>query len=172
MKKILLLVLFLGAAAYAFAADDITQIPSCKYCGMHRDAYNFSRMYIQYQDGKAEGFCSIHCAAVDLAINIDRTPSNLLVGDYGTRQLIDAENAFWVVGGSKPGVMTKRAKWAFAAQDDADRFIKEFGGSRASFDAAMAAAYEDMYQDSKMIRERRAMKKKAMEQGKPMEHKH
>jgi hypothetical protein len=30
----------------------------------------------------------------------------------------------------------------------------------------MKASYEDMYQDSKMIRERRAMKRKAMEEKK------
>jgi copper chaperone NosL len=173
MKRLFLILLLAAAATYAFAADDITQFPSCKYCGMHRDMYNFSRTFIEYGDGKAEGFCSIHCAAVDLAVNIDRNPNKILVGDYGTKELIDAETARWVIGGSKPGVMTKRAKWAFKTQSDADKFIKEFGGVQGSFDTAMAATYEDMYQDSKMIRERRAMKKKAMEQGKQsMEHKH
>jgi nitrous oxide reductase accessory protein NosL len=172
MKKLLAILLFVTAITYAFAADDITQFPSCKYCGMHRDMFNFSRMLIEYSDGKAEGFCSIHCAAVDLAVNIDRDPIKLLVGDYGTKELINAETALWVLGGSKPGVMTKRAKWAFKTQADADKFIKESGGVQGSFDTAMAATYEDMYQDSKMIRERRAMKKKVMEQGKPMEHKH
>lgn len=172
MKKLFIIALFAITATYAFAADDITQFPSCKYCGMHRDMYNFSRTYIEYNNGKAEGFCSIHCAAVDLAVNIDKSPNKIFVGDYGTKELINAETAFWVIGGSKPGVMTKRAKWAFMAQADADKFVNEFGGSRGSFDTAMVAAYEDMYQDTKMIRERRAMKKKAMEQGKPMEHKH
>jgi len=174
MKKLFLILLFFAAATtyVVAAADDIKQFASCKYCGMHRDAFNFSRMYIEYDDAKAEGFCSIHCAAVDLAVSIDRSPKRIMVGDYGTKELIDGETAFWVMGGSKPGVMTKRAKWAFKSQGDADKFIKEFGGTQGSFDAAMAAAYEDMYQDSKMIRERRAMKKKSMGQVKPMEHKH
>jgi len=35
-----------------------------------------------------------------------------MVGDFGTKKLIDAEKALWVLGGSKPGVMTKRGKWA------------------------------------------------------------
>jgi hypothetical protein len=36
----------------------------------------------------------------------------------------------------------------------------------------MKATYEDMYQDTKMIRDRRAAKRKAMEQQKTMEHSH
>ena len=167
MKKLFLILLLGVAVTYAFAADDISQFPSCKYCGMHRDVFNFSRMLIEYNDGKAEGFCSIHCAAVDLAVNIDRSPVRILVGDYGTKELIDAETALWIIGGSKPGVMTKRAKWAFKTQADADKFVKEFGGVQGPFDTAMAATYEDMYQDSKMIRERRAMKEKRWNRGNP-----
>ena len=56
-------------------------------------------------------------------------------------------------------VMTKRAKWAFEKKDDAEAFIKENGGTLAAFDEAMKAAYEDMYTDTKMIREKRKMMK-------------
>ncbi|HSB06423.1 MAG TPA: nitrous oxide reductase accessory protein NosL, partial [Thermodesulfobacteriota bacterium] len=77
----------------------------------------------------------------------------------GTKGLIDGEKAFWVIGGNKMGVMTKRAKWAFAKKDDAEKFIKENGGANATCDAAVKAAYEDMYADTKMIRDRRKMKK-------------
>jgi nitrous oxide reductase accessory protein NosL len=35
------------------------------------------------------------------------------VSDYNTNRLIDAKKAYWVVGGNKSGIMTKRAKWAF-----------------------------------------------------------
>jgi len=152
------------------AADDIKQCPSCKYCGMNREQFAFSRTYIEYDDGKAEGFCSIHCAAVDLAVHIDRFPKAIMVGDYSTKQLIDAEKAFWVIGGDKPGVMTKRAKWAFATKEGADAFIKQASGTPGTFDAAMKATYEDMYQDTKMIRDRRAAKRKAMEEQKRKEH--
>jgi nitrous oxide reductase accessory protein NosL len=105
--------------------------------------------------------------AVDLALNIDKTLKTIQVGDYNTKNLTDAEKAFWVMGGSKMGVMTKRAKWAFDKKEDAEKFIKENGGENATFDVAMKAAYEDMYADTKMIRERRKMMKQ-----KTMEHKH
>ena len=81
------------------------------------------------------------------------------VGDYYSKQLIDAEKAVWIIGGSKSGVMTKRAKWAFEKKEDADKFVAENGGAFISFDQAIKSAYEDMYQDTKMIRDKRKMMK-------------
>ena len=97
-------------------------------------------------------------------MNIDKTPKMIQVGDYNTKMLVDVEKGFWVIGGSKPGVMTKRAKWAFAKKEDAEKFVSENGGNPASFEQAIKAAFEDMYADTKMIQERRKMPK--------MEHKH
>ncbi len=82
------------------------------------------------------------------------------MADYNKKNLIDAEKAFWVIGGKKPGVMTKTAKWAFADKKDADAFIKENGGKLATFEDAMKTTYGDMYSDTKMIREKRAKMKK------------
>lgn len=152
-------VVMAGALAVLAGGDDIAQNPSCKYCGMKRAMFSHSRMLLEYDDGTVVGTCSVHCAAVDLAMNIDKTPTAMMVGDMNTRELVDAEAAAWVVGGNKPGVMTKRAKWAFAKQADAEAFIKEHGGEAATFDDAMKAAYEDMYQDTRMIRAKRKMKK-------------
>jgi len=138
---------------------DVQKSPSCKYCGMDRAKFAHSRMLVTYDDGTTLGTCSIHCLATDLAVNIDKTPVSIEVGDYNSKELIDAEKAFWVIDGSKPGVMSKQAKWAFAKKEDAEKFIKDNGGTLATFDAAMKAAYESMYADTKMIRERRKMKK-------------
>jgi len=155
-------------AVTAFAQEDIRQSASCKYCGMDRQKFDFSRMLIEYEDGTSVGVCSLHCAAVELALNIDKTPKALKVADLGTKNLIDAEKASWVVGGSKAGVMTKRGKWAFEKKEDAEAFIRTNGGSLSSFDDAVKAAYTDMYEDTKMIREKRA-KMKTMQKE---EHKH
>lgn len=146
-------------AALAFAMEDIKQVPSCAHCGMDREKFSHSRMMIEYDDGTMQGTCSIHCAALDLAINIGKTPSVITVGDFNTRNLIDAGQAHWVIGGDAPGVMTKRAKWAFEKKEAAEKFIQEHGGTLASFDDAMKASYEDMYQDTKMIRDKRKMMK-------------
>ena len=166
MKKTVILVLavMITAAFTVFAqGDDIKLSPSCKYCGMDREKFSHSRMLIEYDDGTSVGTCSVHCAAVDLALNIDKTPKALMVADFGTKTLTAAEQATWVIGGNKSGVMTKRAKWAFEKKEDADKFIKENGGSLSTFEEAIKLAYEDMYQDTKMIREKRMMKKSGME---------
>ena len=153
------IILSLLLTGTVFSQEDVKAHPSCKYCGMDREKFSHSRVLIDYDDGTTVGTCSIHCAAVDLAIHIDKTPKAVWVGDYGTKGLVDVEKAIWIIGGNKMGVMTKRAKWAFAKKDDAERFKTENGGEFATYDQVVKAAYEDMYQDTKMIRERRKMRR-------------
>jgi len=147
------------APGIASAQEDISKHPSCSYCGMDRAKFAHSRVLVVYEGGSEFGACSLHCAAVDMAVNIDKTPTAIMVGDYNTKQLINAEKAFWVLGGKKMGVMTKRAKWAFENKANADKFIQENGGEPVSFERAVQASYEDMYQDTRMIREKRKMKR-------------
>lgn len=142
-----------------FAQDDIAKHASCPYCGMDREKFAHSRVYVEYDDGSTFGGCSLHCAAIDMAVNIDKGPVFIGVGDFNTKKLIDAEKAAWVIGGDKMGVMTKRAKWAFASKEDADAFVQAHGGKPATFEEAVSASYEDMYQDTRMIREKRKMKR-------------
>jgi copper chaperone NosL len=153
--------LLMPLAGVTRAQEDVKASPSCKYCGMDREKFGASRMVVEYDDGSSVGLCSLHCAAVDLALHIDKTPKAVLVADMPSKKLVDAEKATWVLGGNKPGVMTQRAKWAFADKAAAEAFAKENGGTLVGLDDAMKAAYEDMYQDTKMIREKRkAMKAK------------
>ena len=154
-------------AMVALAQDDIKKSHNCKYCGMDRQKFDFSRMLIEYDDGTSTAVCSLHCAAVELALNMDKTPKAIKVADLGTKNLIDAEKAYWVIGGSKLGVMTKQGKWAFEKKEDAEAFIKANGGQLAVFEEAIKAAYTEMYEDTKMIREKRKMM-----QSPGMEHKH
>ncbi len=168
MKKILvvLLVSVLSlTSVITFAAQQYDQIEhvACSYCGMDRTKFGHSRMLVEYQDGGEVGTCSIHCMALEFANAIDRTPKQILVADYGTQELIDVDKAIWVLGGDLRGVMTSRAKWAFSERTTAVSFINEHGGDIVSFDQAMKASYEDMYQDTQRIRKMRAMKKMKME---------
>jgi nitrous oxide reductase accessory protein NosL len=158
-----------GAALAADADADIDKHKSCKFCGMDREKWNFSRVYLEYDDGSTEGTCSIHCAAVDLALNLDKSPKTIWVADFSTRQLIDAEKAVWVLGGKKQGVMTKRAKWAFADKAAAEAFIEVNEGAASTFDEMIKGAYQDMHEDTMMIRERRAAKRKAAAEQKAQE---
>jgi len=145
----------LPGAGDATAAEDQVAHPSCQYCGMDRTKFAHSRALITYDDGTAVGTCSLHCAAIDMSLKIDKTPVSIQVADYGTKELIDAESAHWVIGGNKPGVMTRRAKWAFASQEGVDAFTAANSGDPGAFEMAIKAAFEDMYADLKMIREKR-----------------
>lgn len=169
MKKLLvyLLICVFLAPMTVFAQTDITRHADCPLCGMDRDKFAHSRMLIVYDDGSEMGACSIRCAAVELVNNLDKAPVALMVGDFATRELIDAETAVWVIGGTRPGVMSARAKWAFADAESAQKFIDEHGGERATFEEALQAAYSDLYQDTLMIRERRKARRMKMQESAP-----
>ena len=145
----------LGGIAYAQQAkDDITAQKSCIQCGMDRDKYNFSRMAIDYEDGTNAALCSLRCAADNLAINKDKTPKSIKVADLNGRHLIDAEKAFWVVGGSKRGVMTRQGKWAFENKNDAENFMKTNLGKMVPFQEALDLAFDEMPYVKKETREK------------------
>jgi nitrous oxide reductase accessory protein NosL len=152
-------------AALAATPTDVENSPSCRQCGMDRGKFSHSRMLIEYEDGSTVATCSLHCTAVELAITIDRIPVMVNVADYDNKGLVDAEKAVWVMGGSKKGVMTGKAKWAFISRTPAERFIKANGGTIVNFDEAIKAAYDDMYQDTRMIREFRKMTRLKQQEG-------
>lgn len=155
------LFLFLTEACGFCAAreEGLREFPACRHCGMAGKQFACSRMVILYADGTESALCSIHCMALDLVINGGRTPRSIMVADYRTGTLIDAETARWVLGGVKKGVMTERAKWAFVSARDAEEFIGQYGGELASFEQALEAAFHDMHTDSKVIRNKRKLRK-------------
>ena len=135
-----------------FAAED-----NCRYCGMRRSEFGYSWMVIPYDRGDPTSVCSVHCAVIDIVLNTHRTIRDISVADYNTHEQIQAEKAFWVIGGDRLGVMTARAKWAFSTKAAAEDFIRRHGGRSASFEAVIQAAFEDMYQDTMMIQKKRRM---------------
>ena len=131
-----------GAAAVATHAD-VKKHQACVHCGMDREKFAHSRMLISYTDGSSVGVCSICCTATELKASKGKALKSLQVGDYTTKKLIDAEKATWVIGGSKKGVMTQNAKWAFAKKGDADAFIKKNGGKLGVYKEALALAEKE-----------------------------
>lgn len=130
---------------------------SCFYCGMFRSKFGHSWVMITHEDTSSEGVCSIHCAAIDMALHTDKPIRNITVGDFDTEKQIDANEAYWVIGGDIMGVMTVRAKWAFEIKVRADNFIKTHGGRPANLREVIEAAFEDMYLDTYMIRKNRKL---------------
>ena len=128
---------------------------SCSYCGMYKSRFEHSWVNIEHDDGSVTAVCSIHCAAIDMALHTEKSIRKITVGDYDTKKQINADKAYWVIGGDIMGVMTARVKWAFETKEGADNFIKKHGGRPATFNDVIKAAFEDMYQDTLMIRKKR-----------------
>lgn len=133
-----------GAAPVAESVPgDVQEHKSCFHCGMDREKFSRSRMLISYADGTSVGTCSIHCLVTERSATKEKVITKIEVGDYDTRLLIDAENAFWVIGGDQRGVMTRTPKWAFATKDAAEAFIRKHGGSLASYKEALELAEKE-----------------------------
>ncbi len=146
--------------------DDIKKYPRCPYCGMMRQQWNHSRHLVQYDDGLADGTCSIHCAAISLSLNLDRGPKAIYAADFGAesevKPLINVDQASYVLGSKLPGTMSATSKMAFASKQAAEAAAKANGGDVADFDTALAEAYVGMAADTIMIRKRRGEKMKKM----------
>lgn len=138
MKSLIFTILItLLAASGAFPALDgpTVEAPAdCEVCGMSRTLFARSRSIVTYADGTSAGLCSIHCAAATLKERGNGKVNALQVADYRTKELIRAESAVWVVGGSVPGVMTSQPKWAFADRADALEFVRQNNGAITPFD--------------------------------------
>jgi nitrous oxide reductase accessory protein NosL len=139
--------------------NDIEKFPKCPYCGMDRKQYHHARMLIQYSDDLPDGTCSLHCASISLAVNIDREPKAIWVGDNapGTeiKPLVEVDKAIFLIGSQIKGVMTKRSKVAYGNEDAAKAAMAANGGELGNFDKALLAAYTDMSQDASMVRKNR-----------------
>ena len=143
--------------------DDIVKYPKCPYCGMDRKQYHHSRHLVHYQDDLVDATCSLHCAALSLALNMDRGPKTIYAADFGAKAdpkpLVNVDAATYLIGSKLPGVMTAQSKVAFASRADAEAVMKDKGGELGDFAAALAAAYQSMAGDTAMIRQKRAEKK-------------
>lgn len=126
-------------AIASFAADTVESPAACVICGMDRSQFAHSRMLINYDDNTSTGTCSLRCMAMELTIN-SKPEKSIKVADFDTKKLIPADQAIWVVGGEKRGVMTMQPKWAFKEKTAAESFIKEFGGEIVSWQEALTAA--------------------------------
>lgn len=122
---------------------DVKAHQACPHCGMDREKFAHSRMFVTYADGSSAGLCSIHCAAIELKSGHGKTVKGVKVADLDSKKLVDAEKAAWVIGGSRKGVMTRNPKWAFAAKDDASAFVSKNGGKLATYKEALTLAEKE-----------------------------
>ncbi|EME71100.1 hypothetical protein H261_05042 [Paramagnetospirillum caucaseum] len=144
--------------------DELTKYPKCPYCGMDRKEYHFSRHLVHYSDDLVDGTCSLHCAAVSLAVNLDRAPKAIYAPDNGSgealKPMTNAEAATYVIGGGHRNVMSKKAKTSFASKVAAE--AAKGDGEVVNFDKALMMTYMGMAEDTMMIRMKRDERRKKM----------
>lgn len=148
--------------------DELAKYPKCPYCGMDRTKWHHSRHLVHYDDGLADGTCSIHCLAISLTLNIDRGPKAIYAADFGSqakiKPLVLVDKSTYLIGSKLKGTMSANSKMAFASKAAAKTAQKENGGKLADFDTALTQTYMDIAKDTLMIRKRRGeMRKKMME---------
>jgi len=150
------------------ADNDIEKYPRCPYCGMSRNKWNHSRHLVHYDDGLADGTCSIHCLSISLSLNIDRGPKAIYAADFAAaseiKPLLEVDMATYLVGAKLKGTMTANSKMAFASADAAKTAQAEKGGELMDFDSALQQAYVDMGKDTVATRKRRAERVKKMQE--------
>jgi len=146
--------------------DELQKYPKCPYCGMDRTMWHHSRHLVHYDDGLADGTCSIHCLAISLSLNIDRGPKAIYAADFGAdgkpKPLVNVDQASYLIGAKLKGTMTKKSKMAFASADTAKTAQAEKGGQLGNFDDALREAHLSMANDTMMIRKRRGERVKRM----------
>ena len=117
---------------------------SCVICGMNLPTFYKTSHAAETKTGTKKQYCSIHCVVHDNEIN-KTDLLNLKVVDTNSLKFISAHKAFYVVGSSKPGTMSRTSKYAFAKKSDAEAFAKKFGGKIMNLNDAYTAAMKDSY---------------------------
>jgi copper chaperone NosL len=112
----------------------------CVRCGM--DLVRFYKTnHAAEQDGKSVQYCSMHCLEEHLGQGI--TLKNPKVVDVTTLKFISIADAFYVVGSSKRGTMSRVSKYAFLNLEDAKKFQTLYGGEIMDFNGAHEKAKEE-----------------------------
>ena len=114
---------------------------SCPICGMHLQKFYKTNHAGKTKDGTKQ-YCSLHCVVDDNELK-KTDIKDLKVVDANSLKFISAHKAFYVVGSSKPGTMSRTSKYAFAKKSDAEAFAKEFGGKVMKLDGAYTSAMKD-----------------------------
>ncbi|MFA6191608.1 MAG: nitrous oxide reductase accessory protein NosL [Sulfurimonas sp.] len=113
---------------------------SCVRCGMDLVKF-YKTSHTAIYNGKKIQYCSLHCLEEHLGEGIEL--KNPQVVDIASLKFIDVSKAYYVVGSSKRGTMSKVSKYAFLDESMAKKFQAEFGGEIMDFAHAREKAKED-----------------------------
>jgi len=109
----------------------------CRLCGMWIDQYMHTRHVLTQADGTKISFCSFTCAVKYMKMH-EGEVKQLQVADYLSTELVDVENAFYLLGSDAPPVMRNTSIITFASKKTVESFQKLHGGKIMAFDEVLA----------------------------------
>lgn len=127
----------------------------CPVCGMNLKMYYKTSHGVYLKDGSARQYCSIRCLVVDYPKTKDSI-SSIVVVDAHTENLISAQTAFYLIGSSIPGTMSKVSKLAFANKKDAEVYKNKYGGEISDFSTAFKKAQDSLSEDAEMMQKKKS----------------
>lgn len=126
----------------------------CPVCGMTLPMF-YKTNHAATHDGHTAQYCSVHCLVEDKEVN-GKNLTDAKVVDNKSLKFIDAKDAFYVVGSSKPGTMTMTSKYAFSTEADAKIFQTENGGEIKKYDEVYAMVSKGLAAEKEMVAKRQA----------------
>ncbi len=112
----------------------------CANCGMDLIVF-YKTSHAAKVNKEQKQFCSLHCLAE--VIRSKAHVSDIKAVDAKSLRWIDAKKAYYVVGSSMKGTMSRISKYAFKNYSDAKEFQELKGGEIVRFDKALALAMKD-----------------------------
>jgi nitrous oxide reductase accessory protein NosL len=129
----------------------------CAICGMKIEMFYKTSHSAKLPNGHDRQYCSMHCLVVDMK-EYDIDLDTVKVVDVKTEKLIKAKDAYYVMYSKIKGTMSYVSKLAFEKRDDAQEFIKEYGGRIVSFDEALKQTKDSLSSDHKKLKSKKEKK--------------
>jgi nitrous oxide reductase accessory protein NosL len=112
----------------------------CYICGMHLVKF-YKTSHAANEGDVTHQYCSLHCLTDHLRKGAEL--ENPKVVDVKSLKFIPVQEAYYVVGSSKPATMSRVSKYAFESLEDAKAFQKIYGGKIVDFRSAWELAKKD-----------------------------
>ena len=129
----------------------------CPVCGMNLKMFYKTSHGVYTDDGDNRQYCSIRCLIQDSEHTNGHVTKTVVV-DADDGNLIDVNNAYYVIGSKIMGTMTKTSKFAFSEMSEAEKFQSAYGGEIGRFADAKASAEKTMDRDVSMTDKKRKTK--------------
>ena len=124
----------------AVLLQDTKDKQHCYICGMNLVSF-YKTNHAATDNGVTHQYCSLHCLTAHLSKGAEL--ENPKVVDVKSLKFIPVQEAYYVVGSSKPATMSRVSKYAFKSLDDAKKFQLKFGGKIVDFYSAWQLAKKD-----------------------------